>query len=81
VIYAGVEVSRKEGNKELSVIYVELMVQGTRGNESTERSGVHDEQLRIKDTALQDTTGGCVRKTGRFHTTQKQRAEQQRGRV
>jgi len=44
VIYAGVEVSRKEGNKELSVIYVELMVQGTRGNESTERSGVHDEQ-------------------------------------
>jgi len=44
VIYAGVEVSRKEGKKELSVICVEVMVQGTRGNEGTERSGVHDEE-------------------------------------
>jgi len=37
-------VSRKEGNKELSVICVEVMVKGTRGNEGTERSGVHDEE-------------------------------------
>ena len=36
--------SRKEGNKELSVICVEVMVKGTRGNEGTERSGVHDEE-------------------------------------
>ena len=46
MIYAGVEVSRKEGKKKLSVICVEVMVQGTRGNEGrpTERSGVHDEE-------------------------------------
>jgi len=44
VIYAGVEVSRKEGKKKLSAICVEVMVQGTRGNEGTERSGVHDEE-------------------------------------
>ena len=42
--YAGVEVSRKEGKKKLSAICVEVMVQGTRGNEGTERSGVHDEE-------------------------------------
>ena len=34
--------SRKEGKKELSVIYVEVMALGTRGNGGTERSGVHD---------------------------------------
>ena len=28
----------------LSVVCVEVMVQGTRGNEGTERSGVHDEE-------------------------------------
>ena len=44
MIYAGVEVSRKEGKKKLSVICVEVMVKGTRGNEGTERSGVHDEE-------------------------------------
>jgi len=44
VIYAGVKVSRKEGKKELSIICVEVTVLGTRGNESTERSGVHDEE-------------------------------------
>ena len=44
VVYAGVNVSRKEGKKELSVICIEVMVYGTRGNESTERSGVHDEE-------------------------------------
>ena len=52
--------SRKEGRKELSVIGVEVMVQGTRGNEGTERSGVHDEEEWTKDRALGDTTGGCV---------------------
>ena len=44
MIYAGVEVSQKEGKKKLSVICVEVMVLGTRGNEGTERSGVHDEE-------------------------------------
>jgi len=44
VIYAGVEVSRKEGKKELSVICVEVVVLRTRGNEGAERSGVHDEE-------------------------------------
>jgi len=44
VIYAGVEVSRKEGKKEMSVICIEVVVKGTRGNEGTERSGVHDEE-------------------------------------
>ena len=36
--------SRKEGKKKPSVICVEVMVQETRGNEGTERSGVHDEE-------------------------------------
>jgi len=36
VIYAGVLVSRKKGNVEFSVICVEVMVYGTRRNESTE---------------------------------------------
>ena len=36
--------SRKEGKKKLSVICVEVMVKGTRGNEGAERSGVHDEE-------------------------------------
>ena len=63
MIYAGVEVSRKEGKKKLSVICIEkirlsskiralpsgTLCQtpdnvGTRGNEGTERSGVHDEE-------------------------------------
>ena len=37
-----------------------VMVQQTRGNESTERSGVHDEKQWTKDRALGDTAGGCV---------------------
>ena len=37
--------SESEGRKKkLSVICVEVMVQRTRGNEGTERSGVHDEE-------------------------------------
>jgi len=44
VIYARVLVSWKEGKKELSVICVEVTVQGTRKNEGIERSGVHDEE-------------------------------------
>ena len=44
MIYAGVKVSRKEGKKELSVICIEVVVYGTRGNAGTERSGVHDEE-------------------------------------
>ena len=36
------------------------MVQETKGNEGTERSGEHDEKQRIKDRALGDTAGGCV---------------------
>jgi len=44
VICAGVEVSRKEGKKKLSVICVVVMVLGTRGNEGTEKSGIHDEE-------------------------------------
>ena len=49
--------SRKEGKKKLSVICVEVMVQGTRRNEGTERSGVHDEEY---GQSLGDTAGGCV---------------------
>jgi len=44
VIYAGVEVSQKEGKKDMIVICIEVMVWGTRENEGTERSGVHDEE-------------------------------------
>ena len=44
MIYAGVEVSRKEGKKKLSVICVEVMVMGRRGNDGTESRGVHDEE-------------------------------------
>jgi len=60
VIYVGVEVSRKEGKKDLSVICVEVMVSGTRGNEDTERSGVRDDEEWTKDRGLGDTAGGCV---------------------
>ena len=52
--------SRKEGYKELSVICIEVVVKGARGNEGAERSGVHDEEEWTKDRALGDTTGGCV---------------------
>ena len=44
VICAGVELSQKEGKEELNVICIELMLYGTRGNESSERRGVHDEE-------------------------------------
>jgi len=37
-----------------------VVVEGTRGNEGAERSGVHDDWT--KDRALGDTTGGCVLK-------------------
>jgi len=50
----------KEGKKELSVSCIEVVVEGTRGNEGAERSGVHDEWT--KDRALGDTAGGCVLK-------------------
>ena len=60
MIYVGVEVSRKEGYKELSVISIEVVVKGTRGNEGAERSGVHDEEEWTNDRALGDTAGGCV---------------------
>jgi len=52
VICVGVEVSRKEGYKELSVICIEVVVKGARGNEGAERSGVHDEEEWTKDRAL-----------------------------
>ena len=48
--------SRKEGKKKLSVICVEVMVWGTRGNEGTETSGVHDEEystgLQVPDRSV-----------------------------
>ena len=69
MIYAGVEVSRKEGEKKLSVICVEVMVYGTRGNEGTERSGVHDEESWTKDRALgtaQEEVCQQDRSTGRL---------------
>ena len=59
--------SRKEGKKELSVICVEVMVQGTRGNEGTERSGVHDEEEWTKDRALGTPQEDVYQRTGRFH--------------
>ena len=60
MVYTGVEVSRKEGYKELSVSCIEVEVKGTRGDEAAERSGVHDEEEWTKDRALGDTAGGCV---------------------
>ena len=70
MIYAGVDVSRKEGKKELSVICIEVVVKGTRGNEGAERSGVHDEEQRTKDRRCPlggHRRGMCAWKTGRFH--------------
>jgi len=37
-----------------------VVVNGTRGSEGAERSGVHDEEEWTKDRALGDTAGGCV---------------------
>jgi len=44
----------------LSVICIEVVAKGTRGNEGAERSGVHDEEEWTKDRALGDTAGGSV---------------------
>ena len=41
------------------------MVQQTRGNKGTEKSGVHEEEQWTKDRALGDTAGGCVGLPGR----------------
>jgi len=74
VICAGVEVSRKEGKKELSVICVEVMVWGTRGNEGAERSGVHGEEQWTKDTALGTPQEDvCQEDRSVTHVTRKQR--------
>jgi len=40
---AGVEVGRMKREEELSVICLEVVVQGKAGDKCTERSGVHDE--------------------------------------
>ena len=57
--------SRKEGKKELSVTCVEVMVQGTRGNEGTERSViVVCEKLYAVYTFYRNT-----RSTACMHTT------------
>ena len=42
MIFAGVKVNRMEGKKKLSVICVEVMVYGTRGNESTKNRALGD---------------------------------------
>ena len=52
--------SRKEGKKEMSVICIEVVVKGTRGNEGAERSGVHGRRVVDHGLSLGDTAGGCV---------------------
>jgi len=49
VIYAGVKVSRMEGKEELTVICVEMVAEGTRGNDSTQRNGVHDKSIKDRE--------------------------------
>jgi len=58
VIYAEIEMSQKEGQKELNVICIEVVVEGTRENEGVKRSGVHHKEEWTKDRALGDTTKG-----------------------
>ena len=45
---AGVEVGRMKREEELSVICMEVVVQGKGGDTSTERSGVHHEKPRTE---------------------------------
>jgi len=49
VIYAGVKVSRMEGKEELTVICVEMVAEGSRGNDSTQRNGVHDKSIKDRE--------------------------------
>jgi len=74
VIYPGAEVSQKEGKKKLSVICIEVVVKGTRGNEGAERSGVHDEEQRTKDRRCPLTAGDvCLEDRSVSHLTRTQR--------
>ena len=68
---AAVEVGRVKREEELSVICIEVVVQGQGGCKSTERSGVHDEEQRTKNRALTTATGGGVHENQNiitFHT-------------
>ena len=67
----GVEVGRVKREEQLSVICIEVVVQGQGGYKSTERSGVHDEEQRTKNRALRNATGGGVHRRQNiitFHT-------------
>ena len=68
---AGVEVRRMKREKELSVIWIEVLVDGKGRDKSTERSGVHYEEYRTENRALRDAAAAGVQ--GRqiiitFHT-------------
>ena len=55
---AGVEVGRMEREEKLSVICIEVVVQGKEGD--TKRSGVHDKEQRTENRALRNTAEGGV---------------------
>ena len=48
--------------EELSVICIEVVVQGQGRYKSTERSCVHDEEQRTENRALRNATGGGVQR-------------------
>ena len=57
---AGVEVGRMKREEELSVICIEVVIQGKGGDKSTKRSGVHDKEQRTENRALRNAACGGV---------------------
>ena len=55
-----VEIRRREREKELSVVRVEMAVQVERRDDRTERGGIKNEQYRTEDRALRYTAQGGV---------------------
>ena len=53
---ASVEVEWVEGEEELSVIRIKVVVERKGRDQSTERGSVHDEESRAENRALRNTT-------------------------
>ena len=57
---AGVEVGRMKREEKVSVICIEVVVQGKGGDKCTKRSGVHDKEQRTENRALRNAAGGGI---------------------
>jgi len=58
---ASVEVEWVEGEEELSVIRIKVVVERKGRDQSTERGSVHDEESRAENRALRNTTRGSMK--------------------